>query len=66
MTVFMTAVGLVLVFEGVLYAAAPRMLKRMAALMQEMPEDALRMGGLAAVAAGVALVWMARGVLGGS
>jgi hypothetical protein len=66
MTVLVTAVGLVLVFEGILYAAAPGVLKRMAALMQEMPEDALRMGGIAAVATGVAVVWMAQSVLSGS
>jgi hypothetical protein len=66
MTVFLTAVGLVLVFEGVLYAAAPGALKRMAVMMQEMPEDTLRIGGLAAVAVGVAIVWVARSVLSGS
>jgi uncharacterized protein len=66
MTVFMTAAGLVLVFEGVLYAVAPAAVKRMAARMQEVPDDALRMGGLGALAVGVAVVWVARSVLSGS
>jgi uncharacterized protein YjeT (DUF2065 family) len=63
MTVFLTAFGLVLVFEGVLYAAAPGALKQMAVRMQEMSDDALRVGGVAAVALGVLLVWLARGAL---
>jgi uncharacterized protein len=66
MTVFMAAAGLVLVFEGVLYAVAPAAVKRMAARMQEVPDDTLRMGGLGALAAGVAVVWVARSVLTGS
>ena len=62
----MTAVGLVFVIEGLLYAFVPRHLKAVMALMQSTPEDSLRMGGLIATAAGVALVWLARAVLGGS
>jgi uncharacterized protein YjeT (DUF2065 family) len=41
-------------------------LKAVMALMQSTPEDSLRMGGLIATAAGVALVWLARALLGGS
>lgn len=66
MTAFITALGLVLVIEGLLYAFVPGHLKRMMAMMQTIPDDALRTGGLVAMAAGVALVWLARAVLGGS
>ncbi len=66
MTAFITALGLVLVIEGLLYAFVPGHLKRMMAMMQTIPEDALRTGGVVAMAAGVALVWLARAVLGGS
>jgi uncharacterized protein YjeT (DUF2065 family) len=66
MTVVLTALGLVLVLEGVLYAAAPGALKQMALRMQEIPDDALRMGGVAAVALGVLLVWLAKGAFTGS
>lgn len=66
MTAFITALGLVLVIEGLLYAFVPGHLKRMMAMMQTIPEDALRTGGVIAMAAGVALVWLARAVLGGS
>ena len=51
-----TAFGLVLVIEGLLYASAPGRLKQLM----------LRVGGVAAVAIGVALVWLARSVLGSS
>ncbi len=34
--------------------------------MENVPDDTLRMGGLAAMAIGVFMVWLARAVLGGS
>lgn len=66
MSDFMTALGLVFVIEGLLYAFVPGHLKAVMALMQSAPEDSLRLGGLIATAAGVALVWLARTVLAGS
>lgn len=57
---FLTAAGLMLVFEGVLYALAPGALKRMFEAAQGLDESALRLGGVIAVAAGVALVWLVR------
>jgi hypothetical protein len=61
-----TAFGLVLVFEGLLYATAPGKLKRLMLQLQEIPDDALRVGGVAAVGIGVFVVWLVRGVLGSS
>ncbi|MEO9612366.1 MAG: DUF2065 family protein [Nitratireductor sp.] len=55
------AIGLVLVIEGVIYGGFPGFARRLAAEMRETPEHVLRYGGLAAVAAGVAIVWMVRG-----
>jgi uncharacterized protein YjeT (DUF2065 family) len=66
MSDFMTALGLVFVIEGLLYAFVPGHLKAVMAVMQSAPEDSLRIGGLIATAVGVALVWVARTVLGGS
>jgi uncharacterized protein YjeT (DUF2065 family) len=66
MSDFVTALGLVFVIEGLLYAFVPGHLKSVMALMQAVPEDSLRLGGLVATAAGVALVWLARAVLAGS
>ena len=61
-----TALGLVLVIEGLLYASAPGSLKQLMLQLQEIPDDALRVGGVAAIAIGVALVWLARSMLGSS
>lgn len=57
----LAALGLVLVFEGVLYALAPGALKRMFVMAQSLDEGHLRLGGLIAVVAGVAVVWAVRG-----
>ena len=65
MTEFVTAAGLVLVIEGLLYAFVPGQLKRIMAIMQQVPEERLRMSGVAALAAGVAIVWIARNLLDG-
>ena len=66
MTDLLTAIGLVLAFEGLAYAAAPGAFKRMAAMMQALPDQQLRTFGLIALAAGTALVWLARQGLAGS
>jgi len=63
---FATALGLVLVIEGLLYASIPGTLKRVALQIQGLPDNALRMAGVAVVAAGVALIWIIRSISGGS
>lgn len=60
-----TAVGLVFIIEGLLYAVAPARLKGMLALMERIPDETLRTGGLFAVGVGVAIVWLARRGLAG-
>jgi uncharacterized protein YjeT (DUF2065 family) len=57
---FATAVGLVLVIEGALYALFPGGMKRMAASVQPLPEEWLRRAGLAATCLGVLAVWLIR------
>ena len=54
------ALGLVLVLEGIFYAAAPDAMKRMMAQMLEVPSGSLRIAGLVAMMAGVVLVWLVR------
>ncbi len=61
MSDLLVALGLVAVIEGVLYAAAPTQMKRMLRQVETMSEQAMRVAGLVAMAAGVALVWLARG-----
>ena len=56
-----TAVGLVLVLEGLLWAVSPGAMKRAAAMALALADEQLRLGGLVAVAVGVLLVWLVRG-----
>jgi uncharacterized protein YjeT (DUF2065 family) len=51
------AIGLILVIEGGLYAAFPGAMKRMMLQVLQLPEDALRMAGLAGATFGVGIVW---------
>ncbi|MSP51067.1 MAG: DUF2065 domain-containing protein [Alphaproteobacteria bacterium] len=57
---FLTAMGLVLVIEGSLYALFPDGLKRMMELAQSVPPTNLRMGGVTIAGVGVGLVWLVR------
>ncbi len=55
------ALGLVLVLEGLLWALAPDLARRMLESMAAMPDRQLAMAGWIAVAAGALIVWLARG-----
>jgi uncharacterized protein YjeT (DUF2065 family) len=55
-----TALAMVLVVEGVLYALFPQAMKRLMAQMLSVPPSALRIAGLAAACIGVAFVYLAR------
>ncbi|MGI9508079.1 MAG: DUF2065 domain-containing protein [Geminicoccaceae bacterium] len=61
MSDFATAIGLVLVLEGILWALAPDSMKRAAMMALSLENSQLRNGGLAAAAAGVFLIWLMRG-----
>lgn len=61
MSDFLTAVGLLLVFEGVLYGGFPAAAKRFAAEAAQQNEGLLRSIGIAAMLIGLAIVWLARG-----
>ncbi len=61
MTDLATALALVVVLEGLLWAVSPDAMKRAAAMALNLANEQLRMGGLVAVAVGVALVWLVRG-----
>jgi len=58
---FYTALGLVLVIEGLIYALFPDGMQRAMRLMQEMPPASLRLAGLVAATVGVVVVWLVRG-----
>ena len=56
-----TALGLVLVIEGVVLALMPDLLKRLVAEILAQPARTLRVGGLVSAAIGLAVVWFVRG-----
>jgi uncharacterized protein len=58
---FLTAMALVLVIEGGLYALFPGGMRRMMAQMQEVPDARLRTMGLIGAVIGVVGVWLLRG-----
>jgi uncharacterized protein YjeT (DUF2065 family) len=53
--------GLVLVFEGLMWALAPQMALRLLQKANELPASTLRASGWLAVASGLFLVWLVRG-----
>jgi hypothetical protein len=55
------ALGLVLVIEGLLWALAPHLGRRLLEAASETPDGQLRMAGWVAVALGAACVWLIRG-----
>ncbi len=56
-----TALALVLVIEGALYALFPDAMKRIVLRIADMPAATLRNVGLVAATVGVAIVWLIRG-----
>lgn len=61
MTDALVALGLVLVIEGLLWAAVPNLGRRLLAAASAMPDQSLRVGGVVAIATGVGIVWLVRG-----
>jgi len=55
-----TALGLVLVIEGLFYAALLNPMRAMIRAALEMSDTQLRVGGVATIAAGVFVVWLAK------
>ena len=61
MTDLATALALILVLEGLLWAAAPEGMKRAVERIGSVPSAQLRSVGLIAATIGVVLVWLMRG-----
>jgi len=55
---FFTALALILVIEGVLYALFPDTMKRMIAVTIDIPNVTLCRAGLVSAVVGVVLVWL--------
>lgn len=58
---FLTALGLMLAIEGTLYAVFAGRLKEMILRLAALSPASIRVGGVVALALGVAVVWLARG-----
>lgn len=58
-TVFL-AIGLVLAFEGLVFALAPSRLEDVLDALRQMRPETRRLIGLAALGAGVFLVWISK------
>jgi uncharacterized protein YjeT (DUF2065 family) len=56
------AFGLVLIVEGLAYVLAPSFIEDLLEMLRSLPETTRRNMGLAALALGVALVWLAKGL----
>ena len=61
MSELITAIGLLFVVEGLLYAAFPSFARRMAQEVLSLADSNLRTFGAAALCFGVLLVWLVRG-----
>lgn len=58
-----TALGLAVMIEGIAYALFPDSMRRVMARAALMPSGFLRVAGLIAAMAGVAVVWLVRSVM---
>ncbi|MBO9478140.1 DUF2065 domain-containing protein [Shimia sp. R11_0] len=54
------ALGLVLIVEGLVYALAPSLVEELLAMLRAIPEQQRRLVGLAALAFGLFVVWIAK------
>jgi uncharacterized protein len=61
MSDLLVALGLVLVIEGLLWAAFPKAARHMLEVASATPETSLRTGGAIAILLGVLVVWLVRG-----
>jgi uncharacterized protein len=57
----LAGIGIALVFEGLIWATAPRAARRLIEEIATFPAARIQLGALAAVAVGVFVVWLARG-----
>ncbi len=61
MKLFVLLIGMVLIFEGLPYVAAPESMQAWLKKISEMPPEQLRIMGLIAMATGLLLCWIVQG-----
>ncbi len=57
---FLIGVGILLVIEGLLFAAVPAWIQRAMRSALETPEHVLRLAGIASAVAGLIVIWAVR------
>ena len=60
MELVLLGIGMVLAFEGLVFALLPNRLEELIKVISDMPIETRRAFGLGAAAVGVLLVWIAR------
>jgi len=60
MSILILAVGLVLTVEGLVFALAPSRLEEVLEMLKNMAPETRRAIGLASLAVGVLLIWLAK------
>ncbi len=61
MNAFITAVGLVLIIEGLLYGVFPSAAKGMAKVLEETPPNVIQAIGVGVALVGLFVVWLSHG-----
>jgi len=61
MSDLIVALGLVLVIEGLMLAAAPGAVRRAMEAVEQLPDAPLRLSGLVGAVIGLLIVWLIRG-----
>lgn len=61
MSEFLTALGLVLILEGLVYGAFPALGRKLGEFLLTTPEEVLRLIGLGSAGAGLVIIWLVRG-----
>lgn len=64
LTHILLGIGLVLVFEGLVFALAPSRLEDLIRAVADIPPDTRRLLGLICVAIGTGLVWLSKSAFG--
>lgn len=60
MSTLILGIGMVLCFEGLVFALAPNYLEKMVKILASMPARDRQMAGLGALCVGVLLVWVSK------
>lgn len=55
-----TALGLMLVLEGIVYGAFPSIARQIGEFLRTAPDDVLRISGIGSALLGLGIVWLVR------